>query len=142
MKRWLSYAKPYVPYFIFGPICMIIEVIGEVMMPRMLGNMVDYLTSVTTEKEVDVASWVRTLVGWFGDGAPVVLTIMAGTVLTALIMMLGGIGGGDGRGGPGAGDRDPVYPSAPERHRLRGPGEPAVRGGECRRHQEPHPDVS
>ena len=93
MKRWLSYAKPYVPYFIFGPICMIIEVIGEVMMPRMLGNMVDYLTSVTTEKEVDGASWVRTLVGWFGDGAPVVLTIMAGMVLTALIMMLGGIGG-------------------------------------------------
>lgn len=93
MKRWLSYAKPYVPYFIFGPICMIIEVIGEVMMPRMLGNMVDYLTSVTTEKEVDVASWVRTLVGWFGDGAPVVLTIMAGMVLTAFIMMLGGIGG-------------------------------------------------
>ncbi|MBR6050797.1 MAG: ABC transporter ATP-binding protein [Clostridia bacterium] len=93
MKRWLSYAKPYIPYFIFGPICMIIEVIGEVMMPRMLGNMVDYLTSVTTEKAVDVAPWVRTLVGWFGDGAPVVLTIMTGMVMTALIMMLGGIGG-------------------------------------------------
>ena len=93
MKRWLSYAKPYIPYFIFGPICMIIEVIGEVLMPRMLGNMVDYLTSVTTEKEVDVAQWVKTLVGMFGDGAPVVLTIMAAMVLTALLMMLGGIGG-------------------------------------------------
>ena len=93
MKRWLSYAQPYIPYFIFGPICMIIEVIGEVLMPRMLGNMVDYLTSVTTEKEVDVAQWVKTLVGMFGDGAPVVLTIMAAMVLTALLMMLGGIGG-------------------------------------------------
>ena len=93
MKRWLSYAKPYIPYFIFGPICMIIEVIGEVLMPRMLGNMVDYLTSVTTEKEVEVAAWVKTLVGMFGDGAPVVLTIMAAMIMTALLMMLGGVGG-------------------------------------------------
>ena len=93
MKRWLGYAKPYIPYFICGPICMIIEVIGEVLMPRMLGNMVDYLTSVTTEKEVDVASWVKTLVGIFGDGAPVVLTIMAAMVMTAVIMMLSGVGG-------------------------------------------------
>ena len=93
MKRWLSYAKPYVPYFILGPICMIIEVIGEVLMPRMLGNMVDYLTSVTTQKEVDVAPWVQSLASAFGDNAPVVLTIMAAMIMTALIMMLGGVGG-------------------------------------------------
>ena len=29
MKRWLSYAKPYKAFFILGPLCMIIEVIGE-----------------------------------------------------------------------------------------------------------------
>ena len=30
MKRWFKYAKPYIPYFIFGPLCMIVEVAGEV----------------------------------------------------------------------------------------------------------------
>lgn len=93
MKKWLKYAKPYIPYFILGPICMIVEVIGEVLMPRMLGNMVDYLTSVTTEKEVEIAPWVAKLAEMFGNNAPVVLTIMAAMVITALLMMLGGVGG-------------------------------------------------
>ncbi|MBO4353677.1 MAG: ABC transporter ATP-binding protein [Clostridia bacterium] len=93
MKRWLKYAKPYVPYFIIGPICMIIEVIGEVLMPRMLGNMVDFLTSVTTDNEVEVAPWVRTLADAFGENAPVIITITVAMVLTAALMMLGGLGG-------------------------------------------------
>ena len=93
MKRWLKYAKPYAPYFIFGPLCMIVEVIGEVLMPRFLGNMIDYLTSVTTQKEVDVAPWVKWLVGLFGSSTPVVVTIMTAMVMTALLMMLGGVGG-------------------------------------------------
>jgi len=93
MKRWLSYAKPYIPFFIFGPVCMIIEVIGEVLMPRMLGNMVDFLTSVTTDKDVEVAPWVTAIAGFFGDNAPVIITIMVAMVLTAILMMLGGLGG-------------------------------------------------
>ena len=36
MKRWFKYIKPYLPFFILGPICMIIEVLGEVIMPRCL----------------------------------------------------------------------------------------------------------
>ena len=33
MKRWFKYVKPYLPYFILGPLCMIIEVVGEVFFP-------------------------------------------------------------------------------------------------------------
>ncbi|MBQ7846707.1 MAG: ABC transporter ATP-binding protein [Clostridia bacterium] len=33
MKKWLKYVKPYLKYFILGPLCMIVEVIGEVLMP-------------------------------------------------------------------------------------------------------------
>ena len=93
MKRWLGYAKPYILYFILGPICMMVEVVGEVLMPRMLGNMVDYLTGVTSQKEVDVAPWVMWLSDLFGKNAPVVLTIMAAMIMTAIIMMIGGVGG-------------------------------------------------
>ena len=41
MKRWLRYAKPYKAYFILGPLCMIIEVIGEVIMPMLLAQVIN-----------------------------------------------------------------------------------------------------
>ena len=41
MKRWLNYAKPYKLYFILGPICMIVEVLGEVLMPMFLGMIIN-----------------------------------------------------------------------------------------------------
>ena len=28
--RWFKYVKPYLPWFIIGPLLMIVEVIGEV----------------------------------------------------------------------------------------------------------------
>ena len=93
MKRWLSYAKPYIPYFILGPLCMIIEVIGEVLMPKMLGNMVDYLTLVTEGKDIEVAPWVMRLSEMFGANSPVILTIMAAMIMTAILMAIGGVGG-------------------------------------------------
>ena len=34
--KWSRYAKPYLPYFILGPLCMIVEVIGEILMPIFL----------------------------------------------------------------------------------------------------------
>ena len=34
MRRWMKYVKPYKWYFILGPLCMIIEVVGEVVMPK------------------------------------------------------------------------------------------------------------
>ena len=39
--RWMKYVRPYLPYFIIGPICMIIEVIGEVLMPQFLSVIIN-----------------------------------------------------------------------------------------------------
>lgn len=72
MKRWGKYIKPYWPYFILGPLCMIIEVIGEVLMPKFLAQVINNAQNNSP---------------WFSAG-------MAGAmVLTAVMMMLGGVGG-------------------------------------------------
>ncbi len=74
MKRWGKYIKPYLPYFILGPLCMIIEVIGEVVMPRLLAVIINGGTdgTLTTGKSIG---------------------IMFLMILTAVLMMAGGIGG-------------------------------------------------
>ncbi len=74
MKRWLSYVKPYVPYFILGPVCMIIEVIGEVVMPVFLGKVINegVAGTLTVQKSIYYALLM---------------------VLTAVLMMAGGVGG-------------------------------------------------
>ena len=74
MKRWLKYVKPYLPYFILGPICMIIEVVGEVVMPKLL--------SVIINKGTDGTLTVGGSVG-----------ICALMILTAFLMLGGGVGG-------------------------------------------------
>ncbi len=74
MKRWSKYIRPYLPYFILGPICMIIEVVGEVVMPKLL--------SVIINRANDGVLTVSTSLG-----------TMVLMVLTALLMMGGGIGG-------------------------------------------------
>ncbi len=74
MKRWLKYVKPYLPYFIFGPLCMIVEVVGEVIMPRLLAEVINRAN----------------------DGVltvPGSLLIMGLMILCALLMMAGGVGG-------------------------------------------------
>lgn len=73
MKRWMKYVKPYLKYFILGPLCMIIEVIGEVVMPKFYGSIINN--------------------GVDGHNAGHVVMICAFMVLCALIMMLGGVGG-------------------------------------------------
>ena len=74
MKRWMKYIRPYLPYFIIGPICMIVEVIGEVLMPQFLAVIINGGAdgSLTSGKS---------------------LLTMGGMVLTAVLMMAGGIGG-------------------------------------------------
>ena len=74
MKRWFKYIKPYLAYFILGPLCMIIEVIGEVLMPLFLANVINEAVEGTLTT---------------GDS----LRVMGMMVLTALMMMLGGVGG-------------------------------------------------
>ncbi len=73
MKRYSKYVKPYWPYFILGPLSMIVEVIGEVVLPKFMANIIN-----NGAANHDVGYIV-------GMGALM--------ILTALFMMLGGIGG-------------------------------------------------
>ena len=74
MKRWFKYIKPYLHFFILGPLCMIVEVIGEVLMPMFLGEILKCAEN--------------------GDlSVPISLTVMAKMIGAALLMMLGGVGG-------------------------------------------------
>lgn len=41
MKRYFKYIKPYLPYFIIGPLMMIVEVIGEVTMPYLMAQIIN-----------------------------------------------------------------------------------------------------
>ncbi|HEY8364993.1 MAG TPA: ABC transporter ATP-binding protein [Haloplasmataceae bacterium] len=74
MKRYWKYIKPYLSAFIIGPILMIVEVIGEVVMPLLLSYIIDY--------GVDDAR-----------GIPFIIGMGITMILTALIMMAGGVGG-------------------------------------------------
>ena len=77
MKRWFKYVKPYLPYFIIGPLCMIVEVIGEIVMPKLMSVIID--TAVVDN--IATGNWQK------------VLLISAGMVVMALLMMAGGVGG-------------------------------------------------
>lgn len=73
MKRYWKYIKPYLPAFIIGPLMMIVEVIGEVVLPKLMANIIN----------VGVANGS---VGYItGTGALM--------ILVALLMMAGGVGG-------------------------------------------------
>ena len=93
MKRWFKYIKPYLPYFIIGPICMIIEVIGEVLMPRLLSYIIDFGIEGSAAEGTEIPDFVLALYDALGSNAGFILAIMAGMIITALLMMLGGIGG-------------------------------------------------
>lgn len=74
MKRYWKYIKPYLPAFIIGPILMIVEVIGEVVMPFLLSRIIDYGIGK-------------------GRGVGYIITMGVIMVITALCMMAGGVGG-------------------------------------------------
>ena len=71
--KWSKYVKPYLKYFILGPLCMIVEVIGEIVMPRLYSQILN--VGVETHN-----------VGY------IAITCLL-MVLTAVLMMGGGIGG-------------------------------------------------
>lgn len=74
MKRWCKYIRPHIVSFIVGPLCMIVEVIGEIMMPWLLRGVLNAGSAGTL-----------TVGGCIG--------YMAAMILTALCMMAGGVGG-------------------------------------------------
>ncbi len=67
---------------------MIVEVIGEVVMPKLLAAIIDY--GVDGQERTGVLARVYDL---FGADAPFVVAIMVGMILTAILMMIGGVGG-------------------------------------------------
>ena len=74
MKRWFKYIKPYLSSFILGPAGMIIEVIGEMLMPILLGFLIDNANDKTLT-------------------VPMSIMIAGGMVLVVLLMMAGGVAG-------------------------------------------------
>ncbi|WWR15117.1 ABC transporter ATP-binding protein [Lachnospiraceae bacterium JLR.KK008] len=73
MKRYLKYVKPYWKSFILCPVLMLTEVLGEVLLPAFMANIINI-------------GAVRHNVSYIVGMGMVML-------LTALVMMLGGIGG-------------------------------------------------
>lgn len=80
MKKWMKYVKPYLLYFILGPLCMIVEVVGEVLMPLYLAEVINGM----------VPDPVTGVVPLTVGGS---MTVMVKMILTALMMMVGGVGG-------------------------------------------------
>ena len=70
----MKYVRPYWPYFIFGPLCMIVEVLGEVILPKL------YALIVNNGVEGGMGPGY---IGW----------AMAFMIGTAILMMAGGVGG-------------------------------------------------
>ncbi len=100
--RWFKYVKPYLPYFIIGPLCMIVEVIGEVLMPAFLSAIVDNVTPITEASQAaeqsGISKIVTDIIEKFSQNVQpndtgYILIIMAFMIITALLMMLGGVGG-------------------------------------------------
>lgn len=73
MKRYQPYIRPYLSAFLLGPLLMITEVIGEIMLPKMMSLIINYGVAQKDKGYI----------------------IMMGIAMavTAVIMALGGIGG-------------------------------------------------
>ena len=68
MKKWFKYVKPYLVYFICGPLCMIIEVIGEVLMPLCFARVMN-LGSAFQGIEGEIAK-AQSVIGASGEYNP------------------------------------------------------------------------
>ena len=74
MSRWTKYIKPYWVYFLLGPLCMIVEVLGEVFIPDLFSRMINDGVLKSSESYV------------------VIMCLLM--ILTAVLMVLCGVGGG------------------------------------------------
>ncbi|HPE95342.1 MAG TPA: ABC transporter ATP-binding protein, partial [Bacillota bacterium] len=104
MKHWAKYIKPYKAYFILGPLCMIIEVIGEVLMPAFLSAIVDNVTPAASaaggseETKSAITQLVNRIITSISGNVSAndtsyIVWISVMMVITAVLMMLGGVGG-------------------------------------------------
>ena len=61
--RWFKYVKPYLPWFIIGPLCMIVEVIGEVVLPKLLAYIIDFGVNHDMEDAPAWLTWIYNALG-------------------------------------------------------------------------------
>ncbi len=87
MKRWFKYIKPYLPAFILGPLCMLVEVAGEAIMPKIMGSIIDCVDGK------EASGFVLWLYKVFQTDNGFVVAAMTGMILCAILMMIGGVGG-------------------------------------------------
>ena len=69
--KWSKYVRPYWKYFVLGPLCMIVEVLGEVLMPKLYSQILN--------------------VGVANQDVGYIAMTCALMVLTAVLMMAGGV---------------------------------------------------
>ena len=74
LKRFMKYVRPYWPYFVIGPLCMIVEVVGEVVMPKLFSGIINQANAGTLTVESSLGTMLL-------------------LILTAVLMMAGGVGG-------------------------------------------------
>lgn len=77
MKQYKKYVIPYKSAFIFGPIFMIVEVLGEIILPKLMSMIINYGCG----QDVTVAA----------KGPAYIIGIGAAMIGTALLMMMGGV---------------------------------------------------
>lgn len=73
MKRYWKYVKPYLSAFILGPLFMIVEVVGEVVLPKLMANIIN--------------------VGAADRNVPYIAGMGIAMIFTAFFMLAGGVGG-------------------------------------------------
>ena len=88
--NWWKYIKPYFPYFILGPLCMIVEVLGEILMPRLLAYIINLGIDGVTDDMPGVILWLYDKIG---NNTFFIVAIAVGMIVTAILMMIGGVGG-------------------------------------------------
>ena len=78
MKKYLRFMKPYKLFFILGPLLMLTEVAGEIVLPKLMAGMVDYGVGQD---------------GAVGAGMGFITTRALMMIGFIVIMIIGGIGG-------------------------------------------------
>lgn len=77
MKYYWKYIKPYLPFFILGPLLMLTEVAGEIVLPKIMASMIDMGIGADA----------------VGQGIGYIISRAAMMLGFILLMITGGIGG-------------------------------------------------
>ena len=73
MKRYGKYIRPYWKSFVFGPLLMVTEVVGEVLLPSFMADIIN--------------------IGAASHNVPYIIGMGIAMIASAFLMMAGGIGG-------------------------------------------------